>query len=69
MLQARLVGDGTIGAGTGCGNNSARRVSEFGNARLRFPRIPELCEAAFLGLRRVQETADMPGTGGCRGRN
>jgi hypothetical protein len=34
MLQARLVRDGTIEAGTGCGNNIAHQVSEFRNALL-----------------------------------
>jgi hypothetical protein len=53
VLLAWLVRDGTIEAGTGCGNNIARQVSEFGNVLLRFQRIPELCEAAFLGLGRV----------------
>ena len=74
MSLARLVRDGTIEAGTGCGNNTSHQVSEFSNALAWFQRIWELCEAAFWNWARSRkptiikwQLADMPGKGGCRG--
>ena len=58
MSLARQVRDGTIDAGSSRGHNASRRVLKFASALLRFQRISELCEAAFLELGRVQEIRD-----------